>query len=223
MNNTFGIRSVANLPLGRSTSFLQRCSRLNGLDVFFTINSVFFLLMCVFAYYDRWVKFAGRENAALAEFTLYAVFLMVAIAGLWLWLRNYAFPSSLLLLIELGIIAHFCGGLVHFHGARLYDQHILWLRYDKYVHFTNAFIAAITVHEICRIKGQPITGFTRLLIFFTVLGLGAIVEICEFVATLTIPHNGVGGYADTMGDLIANTCGGLFFLAIAGRFSKLKL
>ena len=222
MNGTFGLKSIGSPFLPHPISVLRRFRELRALDVFFALNAILFLLMCVFAYYDRWVKFAGRGNGAIAEFTLYAVFLMIAIAALWVWLRKYTLPASLLCFIEFGIIAHFCGGLIHFHGARLYDHHFLWLRYDKYVHFTNALIAAFTVQEICRIKGQSINGFTCLFIFFTVLGLGAVVEICEFVATLTIPHNGVGGYDDTMGDLIANTCGGLFFLIVSRPTFKLN-
>ena len=45
-----------------------------------------------------------------------------------------------------------------------------------------------------------------------VRGLGGLAEICEFIATLTIPRNGIGGYPDTMGDLIANVCGGAILL-----------
>ena len=187
------------------------------MDIFFGVNLLLFVMMCVFAYYDRWVNYAGRSQPALAEFLFYAMVLIMAITGLWAWLRRCTLPGWLLLVIEAGILAHFAGGLVQFNGARLYDHVYLGLRYDKYVHFANAFIAALAVLEICRVKGQPNTGFTRLLVFFTVLGLGGIVEICEFVATLTIPRNGVGGFADTMGDLMANVCGGALFLALSGR------
>lgn len=138
----------------------------------------------------------------------YALLLMTGMAGLWLWLRRCPVPGWLLLTIEAGIVAHFAGGLAQFDGARHYDHVFLGVRYDKYVHFTNAFIAALAVREICRVRGLPITSVTRLLVFFTVPGLGGLVEVCEFVATLTIPRNGVGGYADTMGDLVANLCGG---------------
>jgi len=173
--------------------------------------------MCAVTYYDRWAHFAGRSRPALAEFLFYALVLTLAITGLWVWLRRYTLPGWLLLVIEAGILAHFAGGLAQLDGTRLYDHVYLGIRYDKYVHVANAFIAALAVQEICRVKGQPLTGFTRLLVFFTVLGLGSIVEICEFAATLAIPRNGVGGYADTLGDLIANVCGGALFLAMPAR------
>ena len=190
---------------------------LHGMDVFFAFNIALFLLMCVFAYYARWTKYAGNGHIAVAEFMFYAVVIILAITALWAWLRRYALPAWLLVIIEFGILIHFAGGLVHFGGARLYDHIYFGIRYDKYVHFTNAFFAALTVQEIFRIKNVPINAFTRFAIYLVALGLGSGIEICEYVATLTIPHNGVGGYDDTMTDLIANSCGGALFLALRGR------
>jgi len=190
---------------------------LHGMDVFFAFNVALFLLMCVFAYYARWTKYAGNGHIAIAEFMFYAVVIILAITALWVWLRRYAFPAWLLVVIELGILLHFAGGLVHFGGARLYDHIYFGIRYDKYVHFANAFFAALTVQEIFRIKNLPINAFTRFAIYFVALGLGSAIEICEYVVTLTIPQNGVGGYDDNLRDLIANACGGTLFLALRGR------
>ena len=190
---------------------------LHGMDVFFAFNIALFLMMCVFAYYARWTRYAGNGRIAIAEFMFYAVVIIMAIAALWAWLRRYAFPAWLLVVIELGILLHFAGGLVHFGGARLYDHIYFGIRYDKYVHFANAFFAAITVQEIFRMKNLPINAFTRFAIYFVALGLGSAIEICEYVVTLTIPQNGVGGYDDNLRDLIANACGGTLFLALRGR------
>ena len=191
--------------------------RLNGVDVFFGVNLVLFLGMCLFAYYARWIHYAGHRQTAVAEFFFYAVVLILAVGVLWLWLRRRALPGWLLVLIEAGILAHFAGGLVHFGGARLYDHVFGGIRYDKYVHFANALVAAIVVQQIFRIQRLPVNRFTRFVIFLVVLGLGCVVEICEFAVTLTIPFNGVGGYDDNMRDLVANTCGGVVFLLCRGR------
>ncbi len=217
VSETFSTKASMAVCEPRRPCAFSTARRTNGMDVFFILNGGLFLLMCGFAYFDRWTQYAGRSPVAVMEFFFYATVLMTVIGGLWLWLRRYAVPGWLLLLIELGIVAHFAGGLVHFGGARLYDHIYFGLRYDKYVHFANAWIGALTVQEICRLKGQPINAFTRILFFFGVLGLGGLVEVCEFIAMLTIPRNGVGGYADTMGDLIANACGGAAFLACRGR------
>jgi hypothetical protein len=50
-----------------------------------------------------------------------------------------------------------------------------------------------------------------------VLGLGAIIEIIEYIDTRTIPNHGVGGYDNNMQDLIANLIGGLLFVFISFR------
>ena len=39
------------------------------------------------------------------------------------------------------------------------------------------------------------------------MGLGALNEIIEFIAVLTVPETGVGGYENTMWDMIFNTIG----------------
>jgi hypothetical protein len=40
-----------------------------------------------------------------------------------------------------------------------------------------------------------------------VLGLGTLVEIVEYLVTLTVSVNGVGGYDNNMQDLISNLIG----------------
>jgi hypothetical protein len=49
------------------------------------------------------------------------------------------------------------------------------------------------------------------------MGLGALNEIVEFIAVLTLPETGVGGYVNTSLDLTANTIGAAFFLTWRSR------
>jgi hypothetical protein len=53
---------------------------------------------------------------------------------------------------------------------------------------------------------------------FSVLGVGAIIEIAEYIVTLTVEHNGVGSYNNNMLDLIANLFGSLFAIAFVKFF-----
>ena len=146
--------------------------RRNGVDVFFAINLLLFGGMCLFAYYARWMKYAGSRETAAAEFFFYATVLILANGGLWFWLRRYPFPNWMLVLIEIGILLHFAGGLVHYGGARLYDHVYGPMRYDKFVHVINTLFAASVVQELFRLKQVPITAFTRFAIFWVALGLG---------------------------------------------------
>jgi len=83
----------------------------------------------------------------------------------------------------------------------------LGIRYDKYVHFVNALAAYILITWLFRFRNIPSQGFNVVLIILTVMGLGAFVEIIEYIVTLNIAAHGVGGYDNNMQDLIGNLCG----------------
>lgn len=192
--------------------------RLDALDVFAALNGFLFVLMCAFAYHDRWNAYMGSGRTA--EFVFYAAVILAAIAATRSLVPRRPFAPWVLVLLQIGIIAHFAGGLVHFGGMRLYDHLFAGIRFDKFVHGFNAFVAGLAVLEVCRASRLPIVGFTRCLAFFAVLGLGALVEISEFVVTRTLREHGVGGYLDTAGDLVANACGGLLFLSFGGWLER---
>jgi uncharacterized membrane protein YjdF len=194
------------IPVGEDLEGTGRRRRLTRVDVFTLLNAALLALMCVFAYYDRFVAYRGAGN--VREFLVYALGLMAALTGLWYYFRTYPFPVSLLVVLEAGIVMHFAGGLVVMEGRRLYDHYLAGIRYDKVVHFVNAFVVAALVARLYRSRGQPLEGVDRLFVLLTVLGLGGMVEVMEYVVCKTVPGNGVGGYDNNMQDLIANLLGG---------------
>jgi uncharacterized membrane protein YjdF len=153
-----------------------------------------------------------RGGPCWGEFMFYAVLVIIAITLVWAGFRRLSAPAWLLGLVQVGILAHFAGGLSFWGGVRLYDHFFFGVRYDKLVHFINSFTAALVVRQMLVVTGVRHGGLTRLTIVLTVLGLGAVWEICEYAALLTIPHNGVGDYDNNMQDLMANAFGGLAFL-----------
>jgi uncharacterized membrane protein YjdF len=179
--------------------------RLTPLDVFAAVNLVLFVFMCVFTYYARFIAYRGAAN--VWEFFVYASAIIGTIAFLWFFFRRYGLGATLLALIQLSILIHFAGAFIRWDGHRLYDCFIAGIRYDKFVHFTNAIVAALVVRHIFVRRGMRLDGLTRLFILLVVLGLGAIVEIIEYIVCTTIPGNGVGGYDNNMQDLIANLVG----------------
>jgi hypothetical protein len=179
--------------------------RLRPIDAFFVLNLLLFLAMCVVTYYARFVAYRGAAN--IWEFFVYAAVLVTGIGLLWRSFRDYGWTVPMLGMIQAGILAHFAGAFVQWDGHRLYD--VVWwgIRYDKLVHATNAFIAVrVTAHIAIR-HGLKIDGLARLLVALSVLGLGAVVEIVEYVVMHTVPGNGVGGYDNNMQDLAANLVG----------------
>lgn len=184
---------------------------LKPLDLFVLVNVVLFICMCGFTYYDRFNKYRGAGH--VGEFFVYASVILLAILWLWVSFRRYNFTARLLGLVEVGILAHFAGAFIQWDGYRLYDCFLLGIRYDKYVHFTNAFLMALLLRQLFILRGLRLDPVNRLLILLTVLGLGTVVEIVEYVVCLTIPGNGVGGYDNNMQDLIGNLVGGAVCVA----------
>jgi len=201
-----------------------RLAKIRPLDVFVLVNGSLFLSMCAFVYYNRFIQYRGAAN--INEFFVYAVGIFAAICFLWVYFRDYELRPELLLLVQIGILLHFAGAFVQVEHHRLYDEYFLGLRYDKYVHFANALIAALLVWRLCVIRGISVRGINSLLVVLSVLGLGALIEIVEYLVVMTVERNGVGGYDNNMQDLIANFLGaslGVLYLNLRYGAKKPKL
>lgn len=194
--------------------------RLKNTDVFVVLNVALFIVMCVVVYYDRFLEYRGRGN--VHEFFIYAVVILAAIIGAWLYLRRFTFKTTMLVLVEAGILAHFAGAFVPVDGRRLYDVEILSIRYDKYVHCLNAFAAAAVVAHVFDILEVHLPLIRNLVLMLTVLGLGAVVEVIEYVVMRTVPNAGVGAYDNNMQDLIGNMVGGILFITAASISRRLN-
>lgn len=180
-------------------------------DYFVAFNTSLFLLMCYAVYYDRVAAYRGPAN--IHEFFLYAVAILMTIVTIWVFLRRLTYPVWLLGAIQLGILLHFAGAFFPIEGGRLYDAHFLTLRFDKYVHAINAFAgAALAGHLLPAMDGR--WRLRLIVIVLATLGGGAIVEIVEYLVTLTLARNGVGNYDNNMQDLIANLVGALLFVFV---------
>lgn len=186
--------------------------RANNLDVFWGFNLFLFLWMCHFSYAERFIEYRGAAN--LHEFSVYAVLTIVALGFSWRFFRDYQVPSYILIFVQAGIFIHFSGGLIVTDGFRLYDTFLIGIRFDKYVHFLNAFTAAIVINYVTYLFDIQIPRFRYFFIVLVVLGLGAIIEIIEYLVMLTIPSNGIGDYHNNMQDLIANLGGCTLFLVL---------
>ncbi len=180
----------------------------NRIDAFALLNLLLFLLLTTFRYQDRFIRYFG--SARVHEFFAYAIALMLGIFWLWSTFRSIRINIGVLAGLELGILMHFFGAFIQFDDGRLYDQFLFGLRYDKYVHFVNAVAVTCLVNQILKFKLNfhvPLFPLQALILGLIVLGLGALVEIGEYVVVLTVPGNGVGDYDNNMQDLISNLVG----------------
>jgi uncharacterized membrane protein YjdF len=173
--------------------------RIKPFDVFIAVNAAFLIGTTLYAY-----------AVAEPEFGLYAVTILgLATIGWWL-LRRFDYPIWLLVLVQIGIVAHFAGGFLYpSDGISLYNHYYGGIRYDKFVHFYNSMVTAIVLSYIFREAGLVLGAFEAFVVVMVTLGLGAFIEIVEYFAVLTIPETGVGDYANNIQDLIVNLLGGL--------------
>lgn len=174
------------------------------------------------------------------EFLFY---LSLAPAGLatmvWLQLRLRFHPGLLWCLSFLAIL-HMMGGLIPAPAGwttedphRLYDVWLVpnLLKYDNIIHtFGNGLATWACWHLIQRaVTGTPEQGFrnklrpTVPLLCVCVLagmGVGSLHEIMEFITTHFVENHGVGGYQNTLMDLVADTFGSLVAAGLLWSYGK---
>ena len=154
------------------------------------------------------------------EFLLYAGAMVLMILAVYALDRRVRFTHATLIALALWGLAHMCGGLVPIHTpsgpAVLYAWRPIDAlpRYDQVVHAYGFFVATIASAECVRAAvahDKPLRVGAGLAIGFALMGmgLGSVNEIIEFVAVLTLPKTGVGGYTNTGWDLVSNAAGAL--------------
>ncbi|HUQ70736.1 MAG TPA: hypothetical protein VM165_14500 [Planctomycetaceae bacterium] len=131
-------------------------------------------------------------------------------------------------------LAHLAGGLVsvpeswpHEDSLVLYDWWLIpqRLRYDQVIHaFGFGLTTWVCWQGLSRaftnrgVTAQPTLGLLTLCAAGG-MGFGALNEIVEFLAVLTIPNTNVGGYINTGWDLVFNAAGCLI-AAVAIRLAS---
>lgn len=151
------------------------------------------------------------------EFLLYAA-VIVVVGGLILWRQAHVrFGPGLLLGLTVWAVLHMAGGNLVVGADVLYGL-IIWpisnqppvLRYDQLVHAFGFAVATGMCWHVLRSYIRP--GLDcgwglGCLIALMGLGVGALNEIIEFAAVLALPRTGVGGYENTLLDLVFDLVG----------------
>ena len=194
--------------------------KITNIDIFALINFCCFLFMCYAAYFNRFIHYRGREY--LNEFIIYAIAILLTILAVWRITRRIPFPTWILVPLQIGILIHFTGGLSIFNNHRMYDTIIFNIRYDKYVHLINACSGGFVLHKLYFERIELKQWLKDLQIIVLILGIGAVIEIIEYLVTLTVDINGVGGYNNNMRDLIANLTGAMLSVLMLRAIALFK-
>jgi len=166
----------------------------------------------------------GAAVTGNREFVFYIV-VMVVLIGVVIAVHRRSFLSApLLWAFSMWGLAHMAGGLVAIPESWPYNgEHAVlyswWLipdvlKYDQIVHAYGFGITTWLCWEALRngvrarwgLTLQP-TGGILVLCAAGGMGFGALNEIIEFFAVLSIPNTNVGGYMNTGWDLVANLVG----------------
>ena len=159
------------------------------------------------------------------EFIFYGLVMLALIGAVW-WLDSRVRLSAFSLwCLAVWGLAHMMGGTVPIperltepgEQSVLYSLRLTpWLpKYDQIVHafgfFTSTLVAwramNASVEGIAPGRSLPRTLGPIFAAMMVGMGLSAMNEIIEFVATLIFPNTNVGGYVNTGWDLVSNLTG----------------
>lgn len=155
------------------------------------------------------------------EFLWYVAVLVFFFFLLLSTIRITKFPPVILWGLSLWGFLHMAGGSVVVGNDVLYGLQVLdivnsgefkILRFDQLVHAFGFGVSTLVAYHLMVPRWS--VGSSRILLAFLAagvgMGLGTVNEIVEFIAVLSFPETGVGGYINTSLDLVANMCGALF-------------
>ena len=154
------------------------------------------------------------------EFLIY-ILIVVIIFGLVLFtLRKSKFDNTILWGLSIWGLLHMVGGGVRIDGATLYSMKIIHLfnvgdtyvfKFDQFVHAFGFMVATLVGYHLLKPYLNEKTNYKVVypLLIAIGMGLGALNEIAEFIAVLTVQSTGVGGYFNTLLDIVFNTLGAI--------------
>ena len=160
--------------------------------------------------------FLGRENY---EFVMYIGVLVFFLVLVLATNKKINYPNSVLWMLTAWGILHMAGGGILLENGSVLYTLILFpiseayqiLKYDQFVHIVGFFVATLIAYVLLKPNLKNNFGWwsTGIVLAMAGLGLGALNEIVEFIATILVPKTNVGGYTNTSLDLVADLLGSI--------------
>ena len=160
--------------------------------------------------------FFSRKNY---EFLMYIGVIIIFLLLIVATNSKVQYPNEILWGLTTWALLHMAGGGLYIKGTKLYEIILLPIsgtygifRYDQLVHIVGFGVATLLMYHLIKplLSGSP-NKWTALSIVIVMagLGVGALNEIIEFLATVCVPETGVGGYINTSLDLVADLIGAI--------------
>ncbi len=169
------------------------------------------LALFVAAYTIGFGALAARNGNQ--EFVFYTLVMVAFIAGAILLDRRVRFASETLWGLAIWGLLHMAGGNLQVAGDVLYNYRPFsdLPRYDQVIHFYGFFSATLAAGECLRAAFPPqawrVSTGVAIALACVGMGLGAVNEVIEFIATLIVEDTNVGDMTNTGWDLVANMLG----------------
>jgi len=163
-----------------------------------------------------------RENY---EFLMYLGVIILLVIVFVFTSKKLDLSNCVLWGMVLWAFMHMSGGLIFINGQRLYTIVLLeifkigeevFFRYDHLVHIVGFGVATWLLYELIKNSLNEKTSWKvlSLLLVFGGMGVGALNELIEFFAVVILPETGVGGYENTLLDMVSNTIGAIIAVII---------
>ena len=166
------------------------------------------------------------------EFVAYAVTIALVTAVLFGTLKWSRFSTGIIVGVTIWGILHMLGGSVMTTDGVLYAWKIYpffdgggefyILKFDQFVHAYLYGVVGLMFHHLLReVVGIKTHGaFVAAVAIFAAAGFSILNEIVEFLAAVNLPETGVGGYHNTVLDMIFNLGGATIAVVGSIFFSK---
>ena len=161
--------------------------------------------------------FWSRHNY---EFLMYVGVIIFFLIIIMFTINKVNYPTIVLWGLTAWSLLHMSGGGIYIGGKKIYEL-MIWsivgnpyyiFRYDQFVHIVGFAVATLVIYyilkPILRIDLKKWTALS-IVVIMAGLGVGALNEIIEFMATVIVPETGVGGYINTSLDLVADLIGAI--------------
>lgn len=163
------------------------------------------------------IFFVSRQNYEFLMYVGVIVFFLLLIVS-----TNHIinYPQIVLWGLTIWAILHMSGGSLYVGERRLYELMLMQLvgepyyifKYDQFVHIIGFGVATLAMYYLLKplLKGDHNKWISlSIIVVMAGLGVGALNEIIEFMATVVMPQTGVGGYINTSLDLVADLIGAM--------------
>ena len=165
------------------------------------------------------------------EFVLYNLVLVIIVVAMVALHKKYNLSSASLVSLSVWGFLHMLGGSTLLSDTRPYSWVFVnimtvgdtpVLRYDQVLHFYFYVVATIILYDILKkhLASNAHYPTVATILVFAGMGVGAGNEIIEFLPVFFNVENGVGGYFNTLLDIIFNTLGAIAAMLYIGWKKK---